>query len=141
MGKLDDLTFAANEAREKLTRGTATMEGLMALKQTELKTLYELYKPRSAKYRPHGLSTKADYAEYLLSRMPEPRKPGEMDDTDALNAVAPYARNVWQKVAAKMGDGDTVEAFRLFETAFAAAYKLGYELGWVEAKAQKEVSE
>lgn len=135
------MSFEASEAYERLNRGTATLEGLSKLKLVDLKALYEHFKPRSAQHRPKGLSTKSDYAEWLLTRMPEPRKPGRMDDTDALNAVDPFTRNVWTKVMGKLDAGEATEAFKQFECAFAAAYQLGYQLGWAEASAKKAKEE
>lgn len=137
---MQGLSFEASEAYDRLKRGTATLEGLSKLKLTDLKALYEHFKPRSRQHAPQGLSTKADYAEWLLTRMPEPRKPGRMDDTDALNAVDPFTRTVWSKVTGRLDAGEATEAFRQFECAFAAAYQLGYQLGWAEAKTAKEAT-
>lgn len=132
------MSFEASDAYDRLNRGTATLEGLSKLKLADLKALYEHFKPRSAQHRPQGLSTKADYAEWLLTRMPEPRKPGRIDDTDALNAVDHFACNVWTKVMGKLGAGEATEAFKQLECALAAAYQLGYQLGWAEARTTKE---
>lgn len=129
------MTEAAQAACEALAKGTATMDGLVSLKAAELKAIYERYMPRGREFRPRGLSTKADYAEYLLSRMPEPRKPGQMDETDALDAVHGYAADVWGKMLDMKHGGDAAGMYRAFETGMAAVFALGYRLGWAEAKA------
>ena len=54
------------------------------------------------------------------------------------NAVDPFTRNVWSKVMGKLDAGEATEAFKQFECAFAAAYQLGYQLGWAEAKTTEE---
>ena len=135
MSTYDRMTDAAREQDRLLLKGKATREGLSALKASELRALYDMHRPRGFKHGDRAPNVKADYVDWLLARMPEPRQPGRMDDGDAMDAVAPYSRDVWEKVRRKVDQGDAAEAFGLFQSAFAAAYKLGYQLGWAEAKA------
>ena len=138
MSIYDRMTDAAREQDRLLGKGKATRDGLSALKLAELRAVYDMHRPRGMRHGDAAPRTKADYVDWLLSRMPEPRQPGKMDDTDAMDAVSPYSRDVWEKVRRKVDQGNPTEAFGLFQSAFAAAYQLGYQLGWAEAKTTRE---
>lgn len=58
-----------------------------------------------------------------------------MTDTEALEAVTPCMREAWRKAAAHRGNGDVAESFHALNSAAAALYKLGYEIGRAEAMA------
>ena len=58
-----------------------------------------------------------------------------MTETEALEAVTPCMRDAWRKAAAHRGNGDVAEAFHAVNTAAAALFMMGYDLGRVEAMA------
>ena len=61
-----------------------------------------------------------------------------MTDAEALQAVTPCMRDAWRKAAAHRGNGDVAEAFHAVNSAAAALFQLGYDLGRVEAMADGE---
>lgn len=61
-----------------------------------------------------------------------------MTDAEALQAVTPCMRDAWRKAAAHRGNGDVAEAFHAVNSAAAALFLLGYDLGRVEAMADGE---
>lgn len=58
-----------------------------------------------------------------------------MTDAEALEAVTPCMRDAWRKAAAHRGNGDVAEAFHAVNTAAAALFLMGYDLGKVEVMA------
>lgn len=56
-----------------------------------------------------------------------------MTDAEALQAVTPCMRDAWRKSAEQLGNGDVAEAFHAVNSAAAALFLLGYDLGKVEA--------
>lgn len=58
-----------------------------------------------------------------------------MTDTEALEAVTPCMREAWRKASAHRGNGDVAESFHALNSAAAALYMLGYEIGRAEAMA------
>ncbi len=56
-----------------------------------------------------------------------------MTEVEALEAVTPCMRDAWRKAAAHRGNGDVAEAFHAVNTAAAALFMMGYDLGRVEA--------
>lgn len=56
-----------------------------------------------------------------------------MTDAEALRAVTPCMKDAWRKAAAHRGNGDVAEAFHAVNSAAAALFLLGYDLGKVEA--------
>lgn len=64
-----------------------------------------------------------------------------MTDAEALEAVTPCMRDAWRKAAAHRGNGDAAEAFHAVNTAAAALFRLGYDLGKVEVMADGGMQE
>ncbi len=64
-----------------------------------------------------------------------------MTDAEALQAVTPCMRDAWRKAAAHRGNGDVAEAFHAVNTAAAALFLMGYDLGRVEAMADDGMQE
>lgn len=58
-----------------------------------------------------------------------------MTDAEALEAVTPCMRDAWRKAAAHRGNGDVAEAFHAVNSAAAALFLMGYDLGKVEVMA------
>ena len=61
-----------------------------------------------------------------------------MTDTEALEAVTPCMKRAWRGAASLLKVGMAAEAFNAVNTAAAALFLMGYDLGRAEAVAHGE---
>ena len=64
-----------------------------------------------------------------------------MTDTEALEAVTPCMKRAWRRAARLLKVGMAAEAFHAVNTAAAALFMMGHDLGRVEAMADGGMQE